>query len=188
MTPKSPKLGQFTRNLTPTSANIAQLEAKIGQDGLQEPPTGPPWTPKSTKNVVGLFDFILGAFLQRSLPRRRKMPKIAPQRASRWLSWLPLGPSWRLLAARSRQLGPNLAHLGAFWAHLGSILALPGPPKNGQSGFQTQLGAKMAQDRRRDRPQTLQTPRKSIFLRFGGQFFMFFAWCSAARLSKRCRR
>ena len=168
MTPKSPKLGQFTRNLTPTSANIAQLEAKIGQDGLQEPPTGPPWTPKSTKNVVGLFDFILGAFLQRSLPRRRKMPKIAPQRASRWLSWLPLGPSWRLLAARSRQLGPNLAHLGAFWAHLGSILALPGPAKNGQSGFQTQLGAKMAQDRPQDRPQTLpDPPGRRFFLRLG---------------------
>ena len=42
LTPKSPKIGQFRLNLTPTSANIAQLEAKIAQNGFQEPPKSPP--------------------------------------------------------------------------------------------------------------------------------------------------
>ena len=94
LTPKSPKIDQFTPNLTATSANIVQLEAKIARDGLQERPTGPPWTPKSTKNVVGLFDFILRASQQTARPRSGKIPKKAPQRASRWPSWPPLGPSW----------------------------------------------------------------------------------------------
>ena len=79
-----------------------------------------------------------------------------------------------LLGASWPQDPANLAHLGAFWAHLGSILALPGPAKNGQSGFQTQLGAKMAQDRPQDRPRTLPDPPRRRFSQVWGSIFYVF--------------
>ena len=85
--------------------------------------------------------------------------------AIKYCSWVLLGASWPQDPAN---LVPVWLILAAFWAHPGSILVLPGPAKNGQSGFQTQLGAKMAPDRPQDRP---QTPLDVDFSYVWGPFF-----------------
>ena len=171
MTVKSPNISQLTPNLTPTLANIAQLAAKVAQDGHQEPPTGPPWTPKSTKNVVGLFDFILRASRQRSRPRSQKIPKITPQRASRWPSWPPLGPSWLSRWPSWLALGPSWLHLGLMWTpswrHLGPSDRHFGAPAPGQNRPRPSPGYFPQEDRPGNLPDPL---RASVFLLSGPIF------------------
>ena len=83
---------------------MAQLTAKIVQDS-------PPKTSICGQNAIVTLIFTLRPFLQRSPPRRPKMPKITPQSATRWPDKPHLGPSW--------------PHLGAKFGHLAAILGIP---------------------------------------------------------------
>ena len=104
-------------------------------------------------------------------PFRQDVRKKTPQ-IGQTPDMAPSSPSWVLLGASWPQSPANLAPT----CHLGSILAFPGPAQNGQSGFQTQLGAKMAPGRPQDRPQTLpDPPGRRFFQVWGSIFLMFFS-------------
>ena len=125
------------------ASKIAQLVAKIAQDSFQEPPTRPPRLQKTNKSDGGFVVFTLLHFLQRSPPRPPKVPKIAPQLASRW---------------------PPKPHLGSSWRHLGPILAptlpksatqdAPRPPQDDPK--MPQHRAKTPQDRPKIAPRSPQ--------------------------------
>ena len=141
----------------PTSAKIAQLEAKIAQDGLQP---DPPWIPKSTKNVVGVFDFILRASRQRSPPKRRTTFKITPQNGSRWSFWLSLDPSWLSRWPSWLALRLSGLRLGSMWTpswcHLGSSSRHFGVPAPSQNRPSPPLDHFLQEDRPGDLPNTFQ--------------------------------
>ena len=145
--------------MAPRWPNIAQHRAKMNQHSLQEPPTRPPKTPKCGQNAIVVLIFTLQPFLQRSAPRPPKIPKIAPQLASRWPARPCLGPSWLHLGPI---LPPSSPILVPFWASR----ACPKSAKICQDSPQDIFLPKVA-------PKTSQTPSRlsgSIFQPFWVDF------------------
>ena len=101
--------------------------------------------------------FTLQPFLQRSAPRPPKIPKIAPQLASRWPARPCLGPSWLHLGPI---LPPSSPILLPFWAPR----ACPKSAKICQDSLLDIFLPKVA-------PKTSQTPSRPRFSRFRGRFF-----------------
>ena len=152
-----PTCGQKVRNLTSRSPKRAQLLAKITQNSPHEPPTRPPKTRKCSQNTIVVLIFTLQPFLQRSAPRLPKIPKIAPQLASRCPARPCLGPSWRHLGPI---LPPSSPILLPFWAPR----ACPKSAKICQDSLQVIFLPKVA-------PKTSQTPSRPRFSSFRGRFF-----------------
>ena len=100
--------------------------------------------------------FTLQPFLQRSAPRLPKIPKIAPQLASRWPARPCLGPSWRQLGPI---MPPSSPILLPFWAPR----ACPKSAKICQDSLQVIFRPKVA-------PKTSQTPSRPRFSSFRGHF------------------
>ena len=142
--------------MTPRSPKIAQLLAKMPQDSPKSLQPDPPKTRKCSQNAIVVLIFTLQPFLQRSAPRPPKIPKIAPQLASRWPARPCLGPSWR-------HLGPMLPPSSPILLPFCAPRACPKSAKICQDSLQVIFLSKVA-------PKTSQTPSRPRFSSFWGRF------------------
>ena len=116
-------------------------------------------------------------------------PKMPPKLAKKLPTWRQVAPLGCFLAPLGRKIPPTWPQLGSSWRLLGPSWLHLGPSRAGQKWPKRLPNATWSQDGPRSPPRPPpdppRPPQTSIFLKFGGPFFMFFGSCSAAGLSKR---